>query len=251
LLYTITALYADCYIGGSMEIKVAIAKTKKYAVSDSGDSVEIAERPNGGITAILADGQGSGKSAKVTSTMVVNKAAALIADGARDGAVARTVHDYLYATKNGKVSATLTMLSADLDTRTIVISRNTDCPTMIRNEYGVTTYDDPVPPIGVHKKMKPWTLEMDMQDGLIIVTFTDGIMNAGKKYGKTFDWEKLESILVEGDCDRADDVAESILQYALLLEQDRPGDDMAVMVMTLSDRDREPKIRRMQVSYPI
>ena len=76
-----------------MEIKVGMAKTTKYAVSHSGDSAEVAERAQGGISAILADGQGSGKSAKNTSTLVVNKAVTLITDGARDGAVARAVHD--------------------------------------------------------------------------------------------------------------------------------------------------------------
>lgn len=234
-----------------MEVRIAIAKTKKYAVPESGDSVEIAERPNGGITAILADGQGSGKSAKATSTLVVNKAASLIADGARDGAVARAVHDYLYAVKNGKVSATLTMLSADLDTRTIVVSRNTDCPVIIRNEYGIIIYDEAVNPIGVHKKMKPWTLEMDIEDGLIAITYSDGIAGAGKKNGKTLDMSKMEQIILEANCEQADDLAENILQYALSLDKERPGDDMAVLVMTVLQEEREPKIRRMLVSYPV
>ena len=75
-----------------MEIKIGIAKTKKYAVSHSGDCCEIAERPHGGISAVLADGQGSGLSAHHTSSWVVNKAVSLIMDGARDGAVARAVH---------------------------------------------------------------------------------------------------------------------------------------------------------------
>jgi hypothetical protein len=80
-----------------MEIRIGIAKANKYAVAECGDSVEVAERPRGGISAILADGQGSGKAAKQTSSLVVNRAASLIAEGARDGAVARAVHDYLYA----------------------------------------------------------------------------------------------------------------------------------------------------------
>jgi serine phosphatase RsbU (regulator of sigma subunit) len=213
--------------------------------------VEIAERPNGGITAILADGQGSGKSAKATSTLVVNKAAALIADGTRDGAVARAVHDYLYAVRNGKVSATLIMLSADLDSRTLVVSRNTDCPVILRTEYGITVYDEPVNPIGVHKKMKPWTVEMDLEAEMIAVTFSDGISAAGRKFGKDLDWTRLEQMIMQADSNDADGLAQDILQYALHLDQERPGDDMAVMVMSVSPRDSEPKIRRMCISYPV
>ncbi len=42
-----------------LKIDVAVAKTNKYASRESGDTVEIVERPGGGISVILADGQGS------------------------------------------------------------------------------------------------------------------------------------------------------------------------------------------------
>ncbi|MBS4024098.1 MAG: hypothetical protein KGZ96_00320 [Clostridia bacterium] len=61
------------------------------------------------MAVIIADGQGSGKSAKLTSNLVVTKAMNLLAEGARDGAVARASHDFLYTVKSGKVSATLTI----------------------------------------------------------------------------------------------------------------------------------------------
>ena len=115
-----------------MEIKIGIAKTGKYAMSHCGDSCDIAERPHGGISAVIADGQGNGLAAHHTSGWVVNKAVSLITDGARDGAVARAVHDYLYAMKDKKVSCTLTVLSADLETETVVISRNSNCPVIVK-----------------------------------------------------------------------------------------------------------------------
>ena len=80
-----------------MKIKVGMAKINKYAMQHCGDSFDIIERPYGGLSAVIADGQGNGLAAHHTSSWVVNKAASLIADGARDGAVARAVHDYLYA----------------------------------------------------------------------------------------------------------------------------------------------------------
>jgi len=47
-----------------MEICVGISKVSKYAVSDSGDTAEVVERPNGGLSVVLADGQSSGRGAK-------------------------------------------------------------------------------------------------------------------------------------------------------------------------------------------
>ena len=60
-----------------MEIQIAVAKTNKYAVSESGDTLETVERPNGGMSVVLADGQTSGRGAKAISTMVVRNPSGL------------------------------------------------------------------------------------------------------------------------------------------------------------------------------
>ncbi len=49
-----------------LEVEVAVAKVSKYAVSESGDSVELIERPHGGLSLVVVDGQRSGKSAKAS-----------------------------------------------------------------------------------------------------------------------------------------------------------------------------------------
>lgn len=233
-----------------MEIKIGIAKTSKYAVSHSGDSIELAERPRGGVTAILADGQGSGKAGKITSSLVVNKAVSLIADGARDGAVARAAHDYLFSVKNGKVSCTLTMLSADLETETIVISRNSNCPVIIQTPDYTEIYDEEVNPIGVHRRMKPLMYEAPLAAGMLLISFTDGIYAAGKKYGKKIDFDYILKIIAENNMDEVNCIADGILDYALSLDDHRPGDDMTVIVMGIVDKEYEHKIRRVNVSYP-
>jgi serine phosphatase RsbU (regulator of sigma subunit) len=233
-----------------MEIKIGIAKIKKYAVEECGDSVEVAERPRGGISAILADGQGSGKAAKITSSLVVNKAAALIADGARDGAVARAVHDYLYAVKDGKVSSTLTLLSADLDTQTIVFSRNSNCPVIVKHQFGMDAYDEEISSIGVHKRMKPLMYQIPLEMGMLLVSYTDGIQAAGRKRGKVMNINMIEKIILENNAEDATFIAESILEYALQLDDYRPGDDMTVVVMGISDTERAHNIQKMSISFP-
>lgn len=233
-----------------MEIKIGIAKMKKYAVEECGDSVEVAERPRGGISAILADGQGSGKAAKITSSLVINKAAALIADGARDGAVARAVHDYLYAIKDGKVSSTLTLLSADLDTQTVVFSRNSNCPVIVKHQFGMDVYDEEISSIGVHKRMKPLMYQIPLEMGMLLVSYTDGIQAAGRKRGKVMNFGMIEKIISENHADDATFIAESILEYALALDDYRPVDDMTVVVMGISDKERVHNIQKMSVSFP-
>ena len=47
-----------------MEAQVAVAKSRKYGTLESGDTLEMIERPMGGLSLVLADGQMSGKAAK-------------------------------------------------------------------------------------------------------------------------------------------------------------------------------------------
>ena len=117
---------------GMLNVDIAVAKAAKYAVRESGDSVEVVERPRGGISVIMADGQRSGQSAKAISNIAVRKAMSLLSEGVRDGAVARAAHDYLRTQRRGQVSAELIIVSVDLETRTLVISRNSQCPVLLR-----------------------------------------------------------------------------------------------------------------------
>ena len=76
-----------------MDLQIGVAKINKYASSESGDTLEVVERPGGGLSVVLADGQRSGKSAKLISNMVVRKVITLLAEGVRDGAAARAASD--------------------------------------------------------------------------------------------------------------------------------------------------------------
>src|ERR687893_1204726 len=100
-----------------MHAEFAVAKVGKYATRESGDTVEMVERPHGGLSFVMADGQRSGKSAKVISNIAARKAISLLSEGTRDGVAARAAHDYLFSMRGGKVRADLQLLSLDLDTR--------------------------------------------------------------------------------------------------------------------------------------
>jgi rhodanese-related sulfurtransferase len=82
-----------------MEIQIAVAKINKYDSIESGDTLEVVERPNGGVSVVLADGQSSGLQAKHISTAVVRKVITLLAEGVRDGAAARAASDALFTEK--------------------------------------------------------------------------------------------------------------------------------------------------------
>lgn len=233
-----------------MEIQIAVAKTNKYAVSESGDTLEVVERPNGGVSVVLADGQTSGKGAKAISTMVVRKVISLLAEGVRDGAAARAASDYLYTERVGKVSATLNILSADLETGTIVITRNNPSPVLISRGDRVEALNTESRPIGTSRNIRPEISELALEGGMSIVVYTDGLLHAGDRYGLSLDICTLIESMLDEQEPSSQEIADTLLFQAIKLDQGRPNDDMSVVVLRVLPNESD-LIRRMTVSLPV
>ncbi len=233
-----------------MEIQIAVAKTNKYAVSESGDTLETVERPNGGMSVVLADGQTSGRGAKSISTMVVRKVIGLLAEGVRDGAAARAASDYLYTERYGKVSATLNILSADLQTGTLVITRNNPAPVFIARGDKIECLSSESTPIGTSRNIRPAISEIALEGWTSIIIYTDGILHAGDRYGQELDiCTLLESLLEEQD-PSSQEIADALLAHAIQLDQGRPNDDMSVVVLRVLPFESD-LIRRLTVRLPV
>ena len=164
-----------------LELQIAVAKTHKYASRESGDTVELVERPHGGLSILLVDAQGSGPAAKTISNLIVSRGAMLIKEGTRDGAVARAVHDYLYTLRQGRVTATLNIVSADLQTRTLVLSRNDECPAYFFSPEGLEVHGEAVTPIGIYPRTKPVIVERPLLEHSGVVVISDGVLHAGER----------------------------------------------------------------------
>jgi len=241
------------------DVQIAVAKTNKYATGESGDTVEVVERPHGGFSVVLADGQGSGRAAKTLSHLVTTKAVSLIKDGVRDGAVARSVHDYLYAYRGGKVSTTLAILSVDLSTRTLLLSRNSHCPVLLSRSGGPVTTDTGVisSPIGIYPMTKPVITELPLEAHTYAVTYSDGLMEAGKRTDNLIDLQAIVAAHLSRSHTTARDLADHLLEQALTLDANRPADDMTVLVLAIlpapeKDTSRiTPQVRRMDLHIPL
>jgi serine phosphatase RsbU (regulator of sigma subunit) len=233
-----------------VEVAIAAAKVPKFGLSESGDSVEVVERPRGGLTAIMADGQTHGRAAKRVSQFVVAKAIGLIADGVRDGAVARGVHDALFAARDGKVSTELTMITVDFRTKTLVVTRNSHVPVFLRRPTGaVERLETYVEPIGVHEVMRPLITELPLEPGLIALAMTDGIYSAGSRYGDTLSGDEVAAMVATTPPSRVQELVDGLLEKAMELDRRRPADDMAVMAVGLAPR-QEIDVRRIEVRVP-
>ncbi len=234
-----------------LEIQLAVEKINKYASSESGDTVELVERPRGGISIVVADGQRSGRSAKLISNIVVRKAISLLAEGVRDGAVARATHDYLHAQRGGKVSAELHIVSVDLVTQTLVISRNARCPVLLRQGAEIVWLEDPSEAVGIHRLTKPSITERGLEADTTLVVVTDGVWSAGAVSGNAIDLPGLLQTLDADGATSAEILAHAILAEALRLDQGRPRDDATVLVLKLTAQPMPDDIRHLSMRFPI
>src|SRR5512141_2584272 len=162
-----------------MEVQIAVAKVNKYASSESGDTLEAVERPNGGLSVVLADGQTSGQGAKAVSMMVVRKVIGLLAEGVRDGAAARAASDALFTDRQGKVICTLNIASVDLHSQTLVLTRNNPAPVYVCRGEHMDCICEESTPLGTSRNVRPLITELGLESGLVVVLCTDGLMHAG------------------------------------------------------------------------
>lgn len=234
-----------------LEIQVAVAKVSKWAVSESGDTLEMIERPHGGLSFVMADGQRSGRSAKAISNIAARKAIALLAEGVRDGAAARAAHDYLYTHRRGQVMATLNIVSVDLTTRSLVIARNSHCPVLVAGPEGIRVLDEPSQPIGVHRGVKPVITELPLTADTVVVVFTDGILDAGQRYGEQLNLPAVLSECLGAGSWHAQELADGLLERAVSLDRGRPMDDMTVLVLVVVPAEQEDGVRRLSVRFPL
>jgi serine phosphatase RsbU (regulator of sigma subunit) len=233
-----------------MEVQIAVAKVNKYAVSESGDTLEVVERPNGGLSVVLADGQSSGRGAKAISLLVVRKVISLLAEGVRDGAAARAASDALFTDKQGKVISTLNIASLDLSSGTIVLTRNNPAPMFICRGEQIDILDEESIPLGTSRNVRPLISEIAIEPGLVVVIYTDGLIHAGKRRGMPMDVGATIRAILEDQDPNPQTLADSLLAEAISLDDNRPADDISVLVLKVSARMGD-NVRRMAVRLPI
>ena len=230
-------------------VDLAIAKTNKYASRESGDTAEIIERPGGGFSVVTVDGQGSGAAAKGLSLLLTGKVLALLKEGVRDGAAARAAHDHLFAFRHGRVSAALDILSVDLRTRTVVVTRNTAVPMLVGNDGEYDLIPSASGPIGLYHLTRPTVAQLPMTPGLRILLVTDGVTGSGDRAGLgTLDLAAVARVSFTPNCGAAA-LADCLLAEAIRRDHDRPHDDMTVVALALVDHAETTTLVRRSSAY--
>ncbi|MFV9507758.1 MAG: SpoIIE family protein phosphatase [Oscillochloridaceae bacterium umkhey_bin13] len=233
-----------------LEIEVAVAKLAHHGSGESGDTLEMIERPGGGFSFVLVDGQGTGRGAKTLSNLLATRAISLLKDGARDGAAARAVHDYLYTYRMGQVAATLNILSVDFQSGKLLMTRNNPAPFFVIDRNGLRSYSEPATPIGLQPMIRPLITELAVNPYTYVVVFTDGLLRAGERYGEDLELGNFLSGWPAEAGRSAQSLTDTLLQRVLELDRGEPGDDMSILTLAVLPREHTLSVRRLQTSMP-
>ncbi len=233
-----------------MEIQAAIAKIDRYSSDEEGNKVEIIERPNGGISIVMAEGKLSGSRSKGVTMKAVHAMLNLIAEGVPDGASSRVVLQRIRDEHRERAEVNISIISCDLLSKTIVITKNNPVPVLIY-EGGESRFlpleEDPE-----SHRYDPVVYQFEFQLGQTFILITEGVQNAGVYNENKIDLLTALGSIYDDDSDEVSvqDVADNLLKQAIGHDSGRPRDDMTVVVLKVSPATTKD-IRREYVSFPI
>ena len=232
-----------------MELQAAISKTARYSSAAQGDKVEIIERPRGGISIVMAEGKLSGRRSRTIAMKAVHSILSLIASGMHDGAASRMVLSNIFEEYKGKAQVSLHIISCDLESQSIVITKNNTTPvvTVIEGAAEYLRFDGT---IETEHALSPSVFQFEIEEGRDFILVSDGILQAGTQYEQPLDLRVLVESLFEDDEPTVQALADAILTQAISQDIGRPRDDMTVTVLRISPSP-STNIRRECVHFPI
>lgn len=232
-----------------MEIQAAIAKVDRYSSPEQGDKVEVIERPNGGISFVMAEGKISGQRSKAVTMKAVHRTMSLISEGIHDGASARAVLSGIKSEHQNHAEVNLSILSCDLESGTIVITKNHPIPIILIRD-GLIDLLRLEPDSEDNLKGNPCVYQFAFEAESTFVLFSDGVYSAGQQTNQLIDLPmELESMLEDQE-PSVEELADFILTRAINQDTGRPRDDMTVLVIKIAT-SKVKDIRKVSIHFPL
>lgn len=228
-----------------LQFEIAIRSTHKYAVGASGDAARIVNLPDGGVALVVADGQGSGASARSVARGVTDQLVDLLSAGAQALTAAQAASDALFAARSGQVSVSFDIVRVSR-LGAIELARCSTSGLLVLHDDGWRRVEQLSEPGGRFERQPPHGLVLDAKQVRAVVVVTDGIDGAGRKYGR--ERSLLETVRSTAIPASANRLADQLFDEAMQLDHGRPADDMTVAVLLMRSAESDQRIERHDFS---
>ena len=201
-----------------------VAVEAKEGEKINGDSYSYCKLNDGTFMTIISDGMGSGPQAARESKAAVELLEKFMISGFSNETAINTVNSIMsFKFMEDEKFSTIDLNNIDLYTGEITFMKVGAVPSFIKSGKNVEEISCRTLPIGVLDKVDVDIIERSITAGDIIVTVSDGILEAYKK-----DW--IGEFLKNNQCNNPKELAFEILDTAKELSGGKAKDDMTVIV---------------------
>lgn len=194
-----------------------------------GDAVCVFENKNDYLYALISDGMGTGKNAALTSEICTVFLRNMLTAGNRMETSLRMLNSVLRvkgSKSEAECSATVDLLQLDLYSGALTLIKSGAAPTFVVRRGNVFKLASPSFPIGILRSIDAKQLDIQTEDGDLIVMISDGATRGGE------DCPYINSLLREQNIadETPEKIADKIIRRAKS-EIDAPNDDISVVVV--------------------
>ena len=202
----------------------------------SGDSYAFTHLKNGQYMVVLSDGMGTGDKAHIQSSVTVDMLEKMMEAGFHRDIAIKTINSMLMLRTSDEMFASLDMVLIDLHKGTADFIKIGSAPGFIKRQDGrIEEVATPALPIGILTDIQIGGNVQKLEDGDLIITVSDGIIDSNKEEGEKW----LIQHLKNNKSLNPREIADGILHTALKFTQNIPEDDMTVLVTKIWEMRNE------------
>lgn len=193
----------------------------------SGDSYTFMNLKNGQYMVALSDGMGTGNKAHMESSDTIDMLERMMEAGFHRDIAIKTINSILMLKSFDEMFASLDIALIDLHKGTADFIKVGSAPSFIKRRDGrIEEITASTLPIGILTDIQIEGNVQNLEDGDLIITVSDGIIDSNKE--RSEEW--LIQYLRNNRSLNPQEIADGILHTALKFTQNIPTDDMTVLV---------------------
>lgn len=214
-------------------MEIGLSRTKQDGQKQSGDNYTFMAVDDSKYLLALSDGMGSGKSAKVQSSITIDLVEKLLEAGFDRDTAVRLINSVLLLRSDKESFATLDMCIANLYTGQLEFIKIGAATTFIKRESGVERIESTSLPVGIVSSVDPEHTVRYVRGGDFIVMVTDGVTDCEQSVIRNMD--AIRDVIAGYNGISPQELADAVLKSALSLSGGVAEDDMTVLAANVRE----------------
>lgn len=207
-------------------LQVGSAKTTKDGSTVSGDCSLQIKLADGKYLVAIADGMGSGEKARECSKITLRLVKQMLSAGFNGEESVKLINSRMNLAQNKEMYSSLDIAILDLYAGKIELLKNGACNTYVKNKKNIKQIKSENLPVGIVDNIELKSTTLEVNDGDIVVMYSDGIVDSKENVGK----EWIEDYLKNISTNNVQKIADLILTEAVDNSFGIAHDDMTVIV---------------------